>query len=418
MRTGTGSASGTVVTGDGEPVSRIPDPARCPAVVVGLSPTGLAVARSLGRLGVPVFGVSASRYALGRASRYCSFLGHLSDLSRAGEGAALREGLVEWAQRSGDRPVLYVTDDRHIEILDGEFEALSQWYRLSTDYRVSGLSVLDKRSFYTLCEKHGVEFPATYWPTSDSDVRRISAEVRYPALLKPALPHHFYGSIGPKKVVTVDTAKELVEAYRRTSRSEGDLLVQEIIPGPDDRIWISVIYVGRDSKPRVVFVGRKLRQYPPHFGSASLAESRYNREVEEVSSRFLGELGYRGIASLEFKEDPRDGGLKMIEVNARLILTGALCAAAGIDVVGASYLDLTGQGSPPASQVDGVRWSFMAQDLRSAVRMWKARELSPLAWLASIRGIRSEAVFARDDWAPALSLPLFALLSLVRKWSH
>lgn len=386
-------------------MSRMKVDQTCPAVVLGLSPTGLEVARSLGRLGVSVYGISETKHPLGGASKYCAVLEHLCGASQARDAVALRQGLIEWAREADQRPVLYVTDDTHIELLDAEYGQLAKWYRLSTDYRVSGLSVVDKRSFYRLCEEHGVDYPATYWPTDEADVRSVGAEIRFPALIKPALPHHFYEAIGPKKVVTVETPAELLAAYMRTSRSPGDLLVQEIVPGPDDRIWISVMYVDRDSIPRAVFVGRKVRQYPPHFGSASLAESLYNPAVEEISSKFLSSLNYRGIASLEFKEDPRDGEFKMIEVNARLILPGALCSAAGVDVVGASYLDLTGQEVPAYRQVDGVRWMFGIQDVRSAVRMWRRGELGLSEWLRSLRGVRSGAVMARDDWMPAIYLP-------------
>lgn len=388
-----------------------------PAVVLGLSPTGLAVARALGKHDVSVYAAYGSRLPVGRFSRYCRRLDEASKASRRKDAGAMRRHLVRLAESCGTRPVLYITDDPHIELLHGEYDALSDSYLLSTDYRACGLSILDKRSFYALCDRHDVEVPATYWPGSDEDLERIAASVRYPALIKPALPHHFYRSIGPSKVVTATTASELTRVYHEYSRVPGDLVIQEIVPGGDDRIWICVVYLDRRSVPLATFVGRKLRQYPPHFGSASLAESRWNEEVAAISESFLRALGYRGIASLEFKQDPRDGAYRMIEVNARMILPGSLCAGAGVDIVRTAYLDLVGEDVPHWRQRDGVRWVFVGQDLRSAVRMWKTGELRPGEWFRSIRDARHEAVFDWRDPGPALYLPFYPLVQkFVRGW--
>jgi D-aspartate ligase len=388
---------------------------KCPAVVLGLSPTGLVAVRSLGRMGVPVFGVADTRWPVGRASRYCRFLRDLSTVSSRGDADGLCEGLVRLAEGLGERPVLYVTDDRHIELLGSHFETLAEHFRLSTDYRISGLAVLDKRSFYELCERHGLDYPATRWPRTPDEVERLGRELRFPALLKPALAHHFYHSIGPKKVVVVNSTSELVDAYRKYSRVPGDLLIQEVIPGSDDRIWISIVYTDRHSEPKAVFVGRKLRQFPPHYGSASLAESVANADVEAISLRFLRALGFRGIASLEFKEDSRDGRLRMIEVNPRLDLASSLCGRAGVDIVRAAYFDLVGETAPTVDQVDGVRWVFLLQDLRSALRMSRAGEISLSEWMRSLGGVRSEAVFAGDDPGPAIVLPLHSALRRFRR---
>ena len=38
-------------------------------------------------------------------------------------------------------------------------------------------------------------------------------------------------------------------------------------------------------------------------------------EVEPLGFRLLKSMGYHGIASVEFKRDPRDGQFKLMEVN-------------------------------------------------------------------------------------------------------
>src|SRR5690606_18413526 len=84
--------------------------------------------------------------------------------------------------------------------------------------------------------------------------------------------------------------------------------------------------------------------------------------------RFLGALGYRGIAAVEFKRDLH-GALKMIEINVRPSLWFSLTSAAGKRPVLAAYHDLAGSSHPLAEgqQENGVRWRYFLKDAWSSL---------------------------------------------------
>tara|TARA_B100000959_G_C14639029_1_gene483477 strand:- start:188 stop:472 length:285 start_codon:yes stop_codon:yes gene_type:complete len=92
-----------------------------------------------------------------------------------------------------------------------------------------------------------------------------------------------------------------------------------------------------------------------------------------------------GISNTEFKKDERDGVFKLIETNLRSFGTISLSTRCGIDLILASYLDLTGQHIPPfPKQRDGIKWVNMLIDLYSSKQYFSNGELTFKQWLKSI----------------------------------
>lgn len=126
-------------------------------------------------------------------------------------------------------------------------------------------------------------------------------------------------------------------------------------------------------------------------------------QVVELGWQFLRAIDFRGIGSLEFKRDDRDGALKLIELNPRLWQQNALATVSGINFPLLQYRDLTGEApSPQVAFRVGVRWLDASSDFRSCWSYRQAGILSMRDWLASWRGVRSFATFALDDPAPFL----------------
>jgi predicted ATP-grasp superfamily ATP-dependent carboligase len=112
-------------------------------------------------------------------------------------------------------------------------------------------------------------------------------------------------------------------------------------------------------------------------------------------------VGYQGILDIGYRYDARDGKYKVLDVNPRIGSTFRLFVdAGGLDVARALYLDLTGQAVPPAMPVEGRKWIVEDQDIESSYRYWRDGKLGLGQWLASFRGVREGAWFARDDTRP------------------
>jgi predicted ATP-grasp superfamily ATP-dependent carboligase len=205
-------------------------------------------------------------------------------------------------------------------------------------------------------------------------------------------------------MILAHTRRQLLEMYEATD-DPLNLMLQEFIPGGDDMTWTFNGYFDEDSICRIAFTGRKLRNFPPRFGAASLAVCERNYEVESTTIDFMRAIGYKGGVDIDYRYDSRDRRYKVIDINPRIgamVRVGA--GANGMDVARALYLDMTGQPIVPTAAPEGRRWIVEDHDLRSSFFYYRAGELTISQWLNSVRGVDEAAYFARDDLRPFVAM--------------
>ena len=205
--------------------------------------------------------------------------------------------------------------------------------------------------------------------------------------------------------------EELHHAYEACARAGAGLMLQEFIPGGQGHDWFFHGYCDAGSICRPAFTGVKERSYPADAGLTSLGRSVANETLREKVASLLMKLGYRGILDLDIRLDERTGEYHLLDFNPRL---GAQFRVfrdtAGTDVALAAYLDLTEQPIPPGEQVNGRGFLVENYDPISALAHLRSGDLTPRAWLASLRTVDETAWFARDDLRP------FGLMCLRMGW--
>ncbi|MCB2080630.1 MAG: hypothetical protein KDE55_23405 [Novosphingobium sp.] len=375
------------------------------ALVMGLSPTGLHVVRALGRAGVSVTGMDEG-IACGRFSRH---LGRFVPLPPIDQRLAVLCSLCpERGEQEAGKPVLLATTDRDVAFICANADTLARHYALQQSYRDgTAARILDKQAFYRLCDAHGVAYPAT-WQTSAETVSEIGEKLRFPCIVKPSQIHRVKHLMNGGKVWIVRDRDELAALIRTIPPDAGALLAQEIVPGPESGISLYCAHVDRDGTIRQAFTASKLRQYPPGFGSASMAQSHCDPETARIAGDLLTAAGYRGIAALEFKRHSGDGKLYTIEMNPRPSLWFSLSQAAGRPVVLSAYRELAGLAQKDVAeqpQRDGVRWRDASKDMASALFYRRNPEfvLPPPDLTVAGRAVQHVgAVFERDDPRPVI----------------
>jgi predicted ATP-grasp superfamily ATP-dependent carboligase len=142
-----------------------------------------------------------------------------------------------------------------------------------------------------------------------------------------------------------------------------------------------------------------------------MGRSMPNARLRTQLTELLARLDYRGIVDIDVRLDHRDGQYKLLDLNPRLGAQFRLFRdVAGVDVVLAQYLDLTGQRVPDAEQVAGRSFVVENYDPIAALGYWRRGELGLSGWLDSLRGKPETAWFAKDDLLP------FALMCLRMTW--
>ena len=382
-----------------------------PAVVFKLDQNvmhhgGLGVIRSLGRLGVPVYGVHEARWAPAAHSRYLR--GRYVWRPDPSDTALLIAGLSQLADRIGRPAVLITTDDAGAIFLAEHGDQLRGQYLFPAPAPDLPRKLAGKYSMSQLCGELGVPCPRAAVPDSVEAALDFAAESGFPLIAKLTTP---WQAAGLRSTSIVGAPAELADLYSSAREAGAGLMLQEFIPGGSGNDWFFHGYCDSQSACRPAFTGVKQRSYPAHAGLTSLGRSTPNIRLRDEMTALLARLRYRGIIDLDLRFDPRDDQYKLLDFNPRLGAQFRLFrSSAGVDVVTAQYLDLTGQPIPRGDQLSGRGYLVENYDPIAAVSYWRSHELGFRSWIASMRTVDEVAWFAQDDLRP------FGLMCLRMAW--
>jgi D-aspartate ligase len=370
------------------------------AVIFNSHITGLAVARSLGRRGVPVIALDRDPKGYALASKYVTVSALCPNV------LADEEGFIRYLLELGaalDKPaVLYPTNDEWVLAVNRHRERLEPYFLIPFSGPEVVEPVLDKAALYRAATERNIPIPRTWYPTSNN-LNEIIQAAPFPCIVKPTEQRSFYDQFGDKawRIETPADAPAVIE------RAAGHPLVLQEIVGEGLTDFYSVCsYIGQDGQAHGVFVGRKLEQYPVDFGTGCLVVGAHVAAIAERGVQILQAFGYRGISEVEFIYDARDGEHKLLDVNTRVWKWIGLPIAAGVDLPWLAYADVTGTPERADAVRDGIVWTY-AKDYLS-LRLGghgheTAHYLPESAWAELLAGGTSaviDAVIDRDDPGP------------------
>jgi predicted ATP-grasp superfamily ATP-dependent carboligase len=126
-------------------------------------------------------------------------------------------------------------------------------------------------------------------------------------------------------------------------------MLQEIIPGPTRNLYHLRGYFSRDGRPIVLLASHKLRQ-PTMFSDNTALVSIPLRDLSDgvsIITRYFQNIQYTGLFGADFKRDPRDGQLKLLEINARSQGGNYFSVVCNANHVLAAYQDSLGEPVQP-----------------------------------------------------------------------
>jgi predicted ATP-grasp superfamily ATP-dependent carboligase len=260
-----------------------------------------------------------------------------------------------------------------------------------------------------------IAHPASWYPRDRAEA--ASLPYRFPVILKPTVKKNA-NPFTRAKAWRADDRGTLLARYDEAVGHVGAdaIAIQELIPG-DGRSQFSYAAVWNRGAPHASLVARRTRQYPIDFGyTSTFVETVERPEVEKSAVRFLESIAYSGIVEVEFKFDERDGGYKILDVNARPWTWNALGEIAGIDFPYMMWRMAMGEPLAPIRGRTGAAWMHVSRDAAAALLEMLAGRLSPARYLASLRGPIQFAAYAGDDpWPGIVDLPLTLSRALVSR---
>jgi len=212
----------------------------------------------------------------------------------------------------------------------------------------------DKLQTMRACYDARVPCPDTYFHIKTYE-DAVNSGIQFPFIIKPRVG---YGSIG---FHCIRNREDLEENYR--NYSFGEYVVQDYVPQTGKQYKCEV-YVDRKGDVKSAVAFDKTRWFPIDGGSTCCSTTVERPDVVENSVRLLQEIGWRGYGDVDLIEDPRDGLVKVMEINPRITASVKICFKAGVNFARQIIEDASGQEvtSYPNYQ-KGVCLRYMHTDL-------------------------------------------------------
>jgi predicted ATP-grasp superfamily ATP-dependent carboligase len=371
----------------------MPPSDRPPAVVVGLCSHGLAIVRSLARKEIPVVAVESNWSQPSARTRYGLKLHH-PDI----HGPSLARLLTDLAGALPPGPVLFVTNDKMVRVVNDPAAGLRARYRLPFPRPELLLELIEKDTLEPLARRQGLHVPGTSALTAaEARGEEPSAalnEAAFPCVLKPAVP---MSSL--KAAIVRD--REDVARIAATHRDIDRYLLQQWIEGDDERVVFAAWYFDREGLPRGAFAGQKIRQVPRTLGNSSAARGIDRPDLIVEGLRLFRGLDYHGIASVEFKLAP-DGTPWFIEATAgRSDYWLKTMIVNGVDLPALTYSDLADVDLRASErQRNRAAWVDGDRDLAVYLESWSDPTIPKRRLVAQLFEPKRFALFDWRDLRP------------------
>jgi predicted ATP-grasp superfamily ATP-dependent carboligase len=367
--------------------------------VLGGGANALSLVRSFGREGIEVNVCPDSSVVL--HSRYCD------RRFRPPGNMQLRDFLTELTL-SGNHPelegsVIFSCDDDTLEFVAENHAALCTKYVLERNHPDLQLELLDKQRTLELAQHANIPTPEFIPVTRLSDIDLHIDRMKFPLILKPFNTYSFVRQYG-SKYVPIRNQQELNDKAGELLNDQVDFMICEMIPGPDTAA--SSYYTYRDDNGDELFnlTKRCVRRIPINEGAGTYQITEHLPDVAELGKRFFDAIDYRGIGSIEFKRDPRDDQLKVMECNNRFTAVQEQLVKAGVDAALIAYCDLTDQRVEAVSKFDEyvAIWSPLS-DFRA---FQQVRDIEGKSWMDWLRSMQHRKlvfpIFSAADPMPFL----------------
>lgn len=373
---------------------------KIPVVLFGDYIGAFGVIRSMSQIGVDIYLVSPRGDGLCTRSRFVK-----STFIMEPSNPRLVQATKVWLSQEGvSRAVAIIADDdeyldalskRHDDLAPELLATFPEWQRVA--------NVRDKWKTISVATGSGVDVPGTFLVGSRAELlsRIDSEDLRYPVLLKVVESRRFFRKY-KKKGIVCQSKSEVLSAYDDYEGFEGQLLIQDYIPGGEDQLVNLILACRSDGSVAEVFINRKRRSVST-LGNCTLMESTWSDEALAAALRLSGALKYVGYCNPEFKYDRRDGKLKLMEINGRVTLSNSHALRCGVDVVRVLYEEAIGMRQDRVTAfsqryASNVLWWSPVVDLYGLLSSVMKGRIHLVTWVRQLlgRGIIVEPFRLRD----------------------
>ena len=282
----------------------------------------------------------------------------------------------------------------------------TKWETCGTKVAVNDFEVFmlayDKLNTMRICMENNIPCPNTIIAESEDEVDYSS--IKYPVVIKP---RSACGSIGFHKVDNEEKLKKLLH-----TNSYGPMLIQEYIP-QTGRQYNAHFFLDGDHNVRTAVCTEKCRWFPIDGGASTLCRTINHEYILEICTQLLKKIGWVGYCDIDLMEDPRDGSIRIIEINARISANVKICYAVKANI--AKQIMELAKGNVVSEyanyQID-QRLRCIHTDLLWFLKSDKRMKADP-SWFSFKH--TTDQIFSIDDIYPFLCFSVAALFKYKRE---
>ena len=366
-------------------------------VLLGGAHGALAMARSFGRLGIPVALVTNDH----PLPRWSHFVRQQFDWAGPDAPGAADNLLALASAHRFHNWLLLPCGDAEVKLVATEQQRLRSMFRLFSAGWDDLSALCDKQWLAERAAQSGIAVPKNFRVRSDAEAASI--DMTFPVVLKPA-QRLAWNAFTSAKAWRANTRDAFVCRYREAASLVGpdNIVVQELIEGGGDTQF-SYAALWHQGAPVLEMTARRTRQYPIEFSyTSTFVEVWPNEAVRQASTKLLTACNFEGLVEVEYKFDARDQAHKILDVNPRPWSWIALCDAAGLNFAEAMQRIASGQPVRPAVAKTDVAWIHTTRDVAAALHLIARDQLDIDVWLASLKRRLVFSTFALDDPMPAV----------------
>ena len=245
--------------------------------------------------------------------------------------------------------------DLSAEFVSRNRDVLLQRVKLAMPPYEEFLNGYSKNRLMDLCREHGFPHPATMSVTP-GNVSEAAGATGFPALIKPDI------TTGGRGMTLVRSVDEIESVLPGILNEYGSCTLQEFIPPGGRQFKIHHFRTASGNCVGSVVV-EKLRYYPVNAGSSCCNRTIDFPELSLLTENVLHRLEWEGFADFDMIEDPRDGSIRIMEINPRFPASVKSAFKAGVDYAG-MYVDYCmGRPLKEYSCRSGVYLRYLGLDL-------------------------------------------------------
>lgn len=217
--------------------------------------------------------------------------------------------------------IIHGCKDEYAEFIIDHRDILSTKYIVPYIGKELKDKLIEKESFYQICEEYDLNYPKTHVFNKGDEV--VDFGFNYPVILKASdsvtyFQHEFDGM---KKAYVVQNAAEFKQITDEiySHGYEKSLIVQDFIPGDDSHMRVLTCYSDQNGKVKMMCLGHVLLEEhtPKGIGNHAAIITEYDEEVMTKFKNFLESINYTGFSNFDIKYDTRDNSYKVFEINLR-----------------------------------------------------------------------------------------------------